>query len=81
MSKNTLDTTIRPKEITRCVDTGLNTASFSYSEGIEFAKKNNKEQTTEFSEVRREGKFIVCCGDIMVKVEEEDYSDMIRRDF
>lgn len=76
-----LDTTIQPKEITICKDTGMHTASFEYYSGIKFTKDNNLEQTTEFSEVRNNDKFIVCCGDVMVKVGRFDYPHIRRREF
>jgi len=76
-----MKTIIQPKEITRCVDTSMNTASFEYYDGIQYTKEHNLEQTTEFSEVRNNNKFIVCCGDVMVKVSETDYPNIIRRDF
>lgn len=72
---------ITPKEITKCVETNLNTASFSYYDGIEYAKRHSLDQTTEFSDVRKGTHFIVCCGDVMVKVEETDYPNISRRDF
>lgn len=70
---------INPKEITKCSDTGLNTASFGYYDGIKYAKEHNLNQTTNFSEVRAGTHFIVCCGDVMVKVEESDYPQIDRR--
>ena len=70
-----------PTEITRCIDTDLNTASFGYYDGIQYAKDNNLEHTTNFSDVRKGTHFIVCCGNVMVKVEPSDYPDMIRREF
>jgi len=76
-----LDTTIQPKEITKCVDTGIHTASFGFYEGKQFVKDNNLEQTTEFSEVRNNNKFIVCCGNIMVRVSRFDYTHITRRNF
>ncbi len=72
---------ISPTEITRCNDTGLNTASFSYYDGIHYIKDKNLKQSTEFSDVRKGTHFIVCCGDVMVKVEETDFPDITRRDF
>lgn len=73
--------TIQPKEITRCNETGINTASFGYYDGIQFAEHHNLKPTTEFSDVRKGTHFIVCCGDVMVKVEESDYPTITRRDF
>lgn len=73
--------TILPKEITRCVDTKLNTASFGFYDGREVAKEMGLVQTTEFSDVRKGTHFIVCCGDVMIKVEETDYPEIERRNF
>ena len=63
------------------METKLNTASFSYYDGIHYAKEKGLKQSTEFSDVRKGTHFIVCCGDVMVKVEETDYPDIKRRDF
>lgn len=76
-----MNTTIQPEEITRCKETKLNTASFKYYDGIQFAKDNNLQQTTSFSDVRQGTHFIVCCGYVMIKVEESDYPEIKRRDF
>ena len=70
-----------PTEITRCNETGLNTASFDYYTGIAYAKANNLQQTTSFNDIVSGPRFIVCCGDVMVTVQESDFTDIIRRDF
>jgi len=70
-----------PTDITKCKDTGLQTASFGYYDGIAYAKEKNLTQTTDFSDVRKGTHFIVCCGDVMIKVESTDFSDIKRRDF
>tara|TARA_R110000851_G_scaffold315229_5_gene477613 strand:- start:12055 stop:12285 length:231 start_codon:yes stop_codon:yes gene_type:complete len=70
-----------PKEITKCNETDLETASFGYYEGIRFAKDNDLKQSTSFSEVRKGTHFIVCCGDVMVKVESNHYPNITRRNF
>ena len=57
----------------------LHIASFDYYTGILYAKDNNLEQTTEFNDVFNGTHFIVCCGDVMVKVKPTDYIDIIRR--
>jgi len=72
---------IQPKEITKCVDTHLNTASFEYYDGIKYAKEKGLKQSTKFSELRKGTHFIVCCGDVMVKVEPTDYPNILRREF
>ena len=76
-----MNTTIKPKEITQDIDNGANTASFSYYDGIQFAEDNNLKQTTSFSEVSKGTHFMVCCGDVIVKVEEVDYPEIERRLF
>ncbi len=70
---------IQPKEITRDSETGANVASFSYYDGIAYAKDRGLLQTTEFSDVRQGTHFMVCCGDVMVAVDESDFSTMERR--
>jgi len=76
-----VDKKLLPKEITKCVDTHLHTASFDFYTGMKYAKENNLLQTTEFSQVREGTHFIVCCSDVMVKVESSDYPEITRRDF
>ncbi len=70
-----------PKEITKDIDTGAETASFSYNEGISFADDKGLKQTTSFSDVRKGTHFIVCCGDVMINVSPEDYPHIERRMF
>lgn len=70
------DHSIRPKEITQDCDTGVNYASFSYHEGIQFAEANGLKQN---SNNMNAGSFIVCCGDVMLKVEPTDYPHIERR--
>jgi hypothetical protein len=54
-------------------------ASFGYYEGIKFAKLNNLIQATNFKEVFAGTHYIVCCGDVMVKVNPNDYQHITRR--
>ena len=72
---------ITPKEITICSETGIQTASFDYYSGIQYAKDHKLKQSTEFSDVRAGTHFMICCGDVMLKVESTDYPDIIRREF
>ena len=69
------------KEITQDIETGINVASFEYYNGIDYANRKGLEQTTHFKEVFAGTHFIVCCGDIMVKVEPSDFPDIERRLF
>jgi hypothetical protein len=75
----TLITNIQPKEITKDVDTGYQVASFEYYEGLKFAKDNKLIQTTNFKDVFAGTHYIVCCGDVMVKVKTENYPNIERR--
>ncbi len=70
-----------PKEITIDIDSGIQTASFSYNEGISYAQTKGLKQSVYFRDVRKGTHFIVCCGDVMVKVESQDYPNIIRREF
>ena len=70
-----------PKEITQDIDTAVNIASFDYYTGIQYAKDNNLIQTTSFNDVNAKTHFIVCCGDVMVRVEPTDYPNITRRVF
>lgn len=72
---------MNPTEITECCDTALNTASFDYYTGIKVAEQRGLKQTSNFADVRAGTHFIVCCGDVMMKVEETEYPEMKRRIF
>jgi len=71
----------KPKEITFCIDTHIETASFEFRDGINYAKEKGLKQSSEFSDVRKGTHFIVCCGDVMIKVESDDFLDIPRRHF
>ena len=71
--------TILPTEITIDSDNNTHIASFSYYDGIYRAKQLNLKQTTHFGDVMNKTHFIVCCGDVMIKVEETDYPEIKRR--
>ncbi len=70
-----------PKEITKDIDSGIEIASFSYYDGIYLAKKYKWVQSTNISKLNTAGYFIVCCGDVMVRVVPIDYPDIVRRIF
>lgn len=72
------DNNFIPKEITKDIDSGIEIASFGYYDGVLYAKKFNLKQTTKISDLKN-GYFIVCCGDVMVYVEESDYPTLKRR--
>lgn len=72
---------LEPKEITTCCDTGLEVASFDFYEGINAAQSRKLEQTSDFEDVRAGTHFIVCCGDVMLKVAKDDYPNIERRIF
>lgn len=66
-----------PTDITKCVDTGIETASFDYYSGIKVVKERGLEQSTN----TEPGKFMICCGDVMFRVSPEDYPEIERRLF
>lgn len=70
---------MKPKDITKDIDTGIEIASFDYYSGIIYAKDNNLGQTTNFKDVTNGTHFIVCCGDVMVLVKDTDFTDINRR--
>lgn len=70
---------ILPKEITKDCDTGIEYASFSYKDGIRLAKEHNWKQTTSIKELEKVNTFIVCCGDVMIRVVPSIYSQIERR--
>jgi hypothetical protein len=70
---------ISPKEITKDCDSGVEYASFSYYDGISLAKENNWKQTTSLKELENVNTFIVCCGDVMIRVVPSMYSSIERR--
>jgi hypothetical protein len=70
---------ITPKEITRDPDSSIDLASFGYYDGLKYAELNGLEQDTSFTNVMKYTHFIVCCGDVMVRVADTDYPDIQRR--
>lgn len=68
-----------PIEVTIDSDNGHQIASFSYNNGLSEVQSRNLKQTTKFSEVFKGTHFIVCCGDIMFKVDDKDYPNIERR--
>ena len=73
-------TEVQPSDITKCVDTGMHTASFEYYEGIKVAEQRELKQTSSFNDVRAGTHYIVCCGDVMLRVQPDEYPDIKRRD-
>jgi hypothetical protein len=69
-----------PDEITEDIDTKQNIASFDYYEGIRYAELLGLKQTTSFNDVSAGTHFIVCCGDVMIKVNKTDYPNIERRE-
>ena len=68
---------MNPKEITKCLDYGVETAAFEYNKGIQVAKQRGLVQGGDTSK----GKFMVCCGDVMFRVVSTDYPCQVRRLF
>jgi hypothetical protein len=81
MKINQINTTIKPKEITKDIDTGVEYASFDYYDGISLAKQLAWKQTTNMRDLDNKGYFIVCCGDVMIRVVPVDYPEIERRVF
>jgi hypothetical protein len=70
-----------PKEITQDIDSDDNIASFDYYSGIRYCELLGIKQCDNFNQVSDGTGFIVCCGDVMVKVKQTDYPDIKRRVF
>lgn len=71
---------ILPKEITVDPDNNnINIASFGYYDGIAVITERKLKQTTMFRNVFEGTHFIVCCGDVMLKVNEDEYPTIERR--
>lgn len=68
-----------PKEITKDSETNSEYAHFDYYTGIQYAKDNNLIQTTRFKEVNAKTHFIVMCGDVVVRIDEDKYPDIERK--
>lgn len=76
----TLQEQVSPKEITIDPDNNnVEIASFGYYDGSFYVKEAKLKQTGSFEEVIAGTHFMVCCGDIMVKVEPTDYPKITRR--
>ncbi len=70
-----------PKEITQDIETAINIASFDYYSGKRYCELLGIPQCESFNKVSDGTGFIVCCGDVMVKVKQTDYPDIKRRVF
>jgi len=79
MNEVTIEAVVQPKEITLDGDSGIHVASFGYYDGIKYAKELGLSQTGRFSDVFNYTHFIVCCGDVMVRVKPEAYPLINRR--
>jgi hypothetical protein len=66
-----------PKEIVTI--SGISVASFDYYSGIEYAKSKKLTQTSDMNEIMFLERFIVCCGDVMVRVMDKDFPEIERR--
>lgn len=78
-SNKNMENKYEPKDINKDIDTGIELASFDYYTGIAIAKKKGLEQTTSFSDVNAGTHFIVCCGDVMFKVNPIEFVHIQRR--
>ena len=54
-------------------------ASFDWHAGIFYAKEKGLIQSGELSEVRLKTHFIIMCGDVVVRVEPEDFPEIERK--
>lgn len=70
---------ILPTDISKDCETGVEIASFGYYNGTHYIKDKNLEQTTSFTDVKAGTHFIVCCGDVMVLVQPNDFPEIERR--
>jgi len=68
-----------PKEITKDIDTGIEIASFSYYDGINYCKEAGLHHTTDFQKVNHGTHYIVCCGDVMIRTDKEMWSNIERK--
>jgi hypothetical protein len=75
-----IEATQKPKEITVDLDSGVQMASFGYYEGIGYAKERGLHHTTDFEKVYHGTHYIVCCGDVMIRVDSELFPEMERRE-
>lgn len=64
-----------PTDITKCIDTGIETASYDYYTGIKLMKELNR-KNTGYSTTST---YMVCCGDVMTTIQQSDYVDIARR--
>lgn len=73
-----------PTEISRYIEsenTSWDVASFDYYSGNRYCDLLHIKQTTDWRLVSAGTHFIVCCGDVMVKVGKNDYPNIERREF
>lgn len=72
---------VQPREITKDCDTGIEHAWFDYYSGIHLAEQFGWKQTTSIAELEKVGNFIVCCGEVGIRIVPADFSHMERRIF
>lgn len=70
---------IKPKQITKDSDNGIEIASFGFYEGIAYAEYNNLKRTTSFDKVLDGTHYLVCCGEVMVLTNHRQWRDIPRR--
>ncbi len=69
-----------PKEIT--IDPDNNNAEiahFSYYDGISYVRENGQQFTTSYRMILTGDYYMVCCGDVMLRVEPTDFPEIPRR--
>lgn len=70
-----------PREITT-IEYGnelVHIATFDFYSGLAYVKAQGCKHTIEFRKVYENSCFIVCCGDIMVRILSTDFPNIIRR--
>jgi hypothetical protein len=86
---NCLKMKIRPREKTLALPKDINTceypeglihtASFDYYAGMKYVELNHMKQSSDMGDTRKFTHYVVCCGDVMIRVLPEDFPEVERR--
>lgn len=72
-------TTVKPKTIDKYLEYGgVEYASFSYYDGIHYAESKGLHHTTSFDKLYNGTHYIVCCGEVIIRVDETLFIDIER---
>ena len=73
-------TNLTPKEITIDIENNIHIAHFDYYTGISYSDHAQLSMTTTYKDFIEDNPvFMVACGDVMIRVKEDDYPNIERK--